>query len=220
MGLNQPARSTQPGHPSRGRLSKCWWWSRPPVGKKLHVLHVSRSCYWDWRHTDLFGWRKVLAYTWASHLTSVGCMLYYLSPVYTIQLVVNPIWQSVVSCIQTFNLLSNPFDNRFDKQLYRVYSRLPNRLYNPVWQPVERTAVRSTRYTIQRVVKLVVSCKQTSTRFSNWVWQPVTQPVEWTMAVCSTLLSNQLSNPLDNQLDVCLHDTAGCQTGLTTGCIV
>jgi len=55
-------------------------------------------------------------------------------------------WQPVVSCIQTFNRLSNPFDNRFDNRLYRVYSRLSNRLYNSVWQPVERTvAVRSTR---------------------------------------------------------------------------
>jgi len=41
---------------------------------------------------------------------------------------------------------------------------------------------------------------------------------------CQTGLYNRLSNPFDNQfdnrLDVCLHDTAGCQTGLTTGCIV
>jgi len=68
----------------------------------------------------------------------------HLSPVYTIQPVVKPFWQPVVSCIQTFDRLSNPFDNRFDKRLYRVYSRLSNRLYNTVWQPVERTAVRST----------------------------------------------------------------------------
>jgi len=51
------------------------------------------------------------------------------------QLVVRPVWQSVVSCIQTFNRLSNTFDNWFYNRLYHVYSRLSNRLYNPVWQP-------------------------------------------------------------------------------------
>ena len=71
-------------------------------------------------------------------------------------------WQPVVSCIQTFDRFSNPFDNRFarcqsgltttgfDNLLYLVglCNRLSNRLYNPnpVWQPVERTvAVRSKR---------------------------------------------------------------------------
>ena len=33
-------------------------------------------------------------------------------------------------------------------------------------------------------------------------------------------LSNRLSNGFDNQLDVCIHNTTGCQNGLTTGCIV
>jgi len=37
-------------------------------------------------------------------------------------------------------------------------------------------------------------------------------------------LSIRLSNGFDNQLNVCIHDTTGCQggltTGLTTGCIV
>jgi len=63
-----------------------------------------------------------------------------------------PVWQPVVSCIQTFNRLSNPFDNRFVNRLYRVYSRLSNRLYNPVWQPVERT--------VQPDWQPVVSCKR------------------------------------------------------------
>jgi len=26
--------------------------------------------------------------------------------------------------------------------------------------------------------------------------------------------------PVDNRVNVCIHDTTGCQTGLTTGCIV
>ena len=42
---------------------------------------------------------------------------------------------------------------------------------------------------------------------------------------CQTAVSciqtfNGLSNRFDNRLDVCLHDTADCQTGCTTGCIV
>jgi len=44
------------------------------------------------------------------------------SPVYTIQpavkLVVKPIWQPTVSCIQTFNRLSNPFDNRLNVRIH------------------------------------------------------------------------------------------------------
>jgi len=31
---------------------------------------------------------------------------------------------------------------------------------------------------------------------------------------------NLLSNRFDNQLNVCIHVTTGCQTSLTTGCIV
>ena len=66
----------------------------------------------------------------------------------------------------------------------------------------------------------------------NTVVKPVVKPVVqrglttgWTnSAVRSTRLSNRLSNPFDkwfdNRLNVCLHDTAGCQTRLTTGCIV
>jgi len=53
-------------------------------------------------------------------------------------------------------------------------------------------------YTIQPVVKPVVQL----------VWQP---------AVSCKQTSNRLSNPFDNRLNVCIHDTAGCQTGLTTG---
>jgi len=30
----------------------------------------------------------------------------------------------------------------------------------------------------------------------------------------------RLSNRLYNRLNVCIHDTSGCQSGLTTGCIV
>jgi len=61
-----------------------------------------------------------------------------------VQPVVKTVWQPVVSCIQTFNRLSNP-----------------------VWQPVERTvAVRSTRLSnrlspvVQPCWQPVVSCKR------------------------------------------------------------
>jgi len=90
--------------------------------------------------------------------------------VYTIQPVVNPDWQPVASCIQTFNRLSNPYTAGCQTGLY---NRFDNR--------VERT----------------VADKRT-------------------VAVRST----RLSNPFKNRLDVCLHDTAGCQTSCTTGCIV
>jgi len=36
----------------------------------------------------------------------------------------NPVWQPVVSCIQTFTRLSNWFNNRFDNRLYRVNGAL------------------------------------------------------------------------------------------------
>ena len=107
------------------------------------------------------------------------------------QPVVKLVWQPVVSCIQTFNWLSYPFDYRFDNRLYRVYSRLSNRLYNPVWQSVKRTvAVRSTRLS-NRVC-------QTSLR---------------------TVLNEQplFVQPVVNRLNVCIHDTTGCHTRLTTG---
>jgi len=52
------------------------------------------------------------------------------SPVYTIQPVVKPVWQPVVSCKRGLTLVTLSFDNRFDKRLYRVYSRLSNRVDN------------------------------------------------------------------------------------------
>jgi len=42
------------------------------------------------------------------------------------------------------------------------------------------------------------------------------QPV-WQLAVSFKQISNRLSNRFDNRLNVCLHDTAGCTTVLTTG---
>jgi len=59
--------------------------------------------------------------------------------------------QPVVSCIQTFNWLSNPFDKRFDNRLYRVYSQLSNRLYN---------RLNEQWLFVQPVVQPAVSCKR------------------------------------------------------------
>jgi len=122
--------------------------------------------------------------------------------VYTIQPVVKPVvkpvWEPVVSCIQTFNRLSNPFDNR----LYHVYSRLSNRFYSPVWQPVERTvAVRSTR-------------------LSNQVVQPVWQSVGCLFTRYSRS-SNQLYNRLDNrvELTVCSFNTVVKPVWQPVGCL-
>jgi len=67
--------------------------------------------------------------------------------------------------------------------------------------------------------RLYTRYNRLSNPLSNRLYNPVWQPVERT-AVRSTRLSNWLSNPFgnrfDNRLDVCLHDTAGCQTGYTT----
>jgi len=79
-------------------------------------------------------------------------------------------------------------------------------------------------YTIQPVVKLVVqpvwqpavSCKQTYNRFDKHGLTTILKEQQ-----CSfNRLSIQLSNGFDNRLNVCIHDTTGCETGLTTGCIV
>jgi len=96
-----------------------------------------------------------------------------LCPIYTIQPVVKP----VVSCIQTFNRLSNPFD----KWLYHVYSRLSN----------------TTGWTNSSI--------RLSNRFDKRLYH-----------VNKHQPSNRLSNQFEDWLDVCLHNTAGCQTG----CIV
>jgi len=89
-------------------------------------------------------------------------------PVYTIQPIVKPVWQLVVSCIQTFNWLSNPFDNRFDNRLYRVYSRLSNHCttrfdnrLNEQWLFVRHSGMNSCSFNtvVKPVWQPAVSCK-------------------------------------------------------------
>ena len=51
--LNQPPRSTQPGHPFVGRHNKYQRWLQPLLEKKWQVLSNGRPCYQDCWYTDL-----------------------------------------------------------------------------------------------------------------------------------------------------------------------
>ena len=129
-----------------------------------------------------------------------------------------------------YNLLSNRLSNRFDNRVnvYAQYNRLSNRLYNLVWQPVEQTAVCSTRLSnrlsnlfdnrfdnrLYRVYKHWTGCQTVFVK-------PVVQPgltTGWTNSCSFNTVVKPVWQPVWQALDVCLHDTAGCQTGLTTGC--
>ena len=74
--------------------------------------------------------QPVVKPVWQPCWTNSHCSFNRLSNrvVYTIQPVVKrvwqPVWQPVVSCIQTFNRLSNQFDNRVHNRLYRVNGAL------------------------------------------------------------------------------------------------
>jgi len=86
----------------------------------------------------------------------------------------------------------------FSHTPFTRYNQLSNRLYNGFDNRVERTAnVRSTGCQTGLYNRFD---NRLNTRYSR--------------------LSNRLSNGFDNWLNVCIHDTTGCQTGLTTGCIV
>jgi len=140
-------------------------------------------------------------------------------PVYTIEpvvkLVVQPVWQLAVSCKQLSNRLSNQLSNRFDNCVERT--AIPSTgcqtgLYNRFDNRVERTA--TVRSTIQPVVKRVV---RLSNRFDNrlnvciydttGLIQPVVKP-------------DQFGNRFDIWLCRVYKHLLGCQTRLTTGCVV
>jgi len=110
--------------------------------------------------------------------------------------------QLAVLCKQTSNQLSNLFSNRFDNQLNvclhdtaGCQTRLSNQVVQPVWQlynrfdnHVEQTAtVRST------------GCQ---TRFDNTAERTAVRSTG-----CQTGLYKHLTTG-------CIHDTAGCQTGV------
>jgi len=121
----------------------------------------------------------------------------YLNPVYTVQpvvkLVVQPVWQPAVSC------------NRFDNRLCGVNKHPTGCLTGC---QTSLTTGWMFVYMIQLVVKPVV----------KRIWQPVWQPCWTNSTVRSTRLQQHgLTNTFDNQLNVCIHDTTGCQTDLTTG---
>jgi len=75
-------------------------------------------------------------------------------------------------------------------------------------------------YTIQPVVKLVwqpVECSYT--RYS-WLSNRFDNRFNNRLYTRYSCLWNWLTNGFHSQLNVCIQDTTGCQTGLTTGCIV
>jgi len=133
--------------------------------------------------------------------------------------VVKPFWQLVVSCLQTFNRLSSPFDNRFDKRLkkrlYRVYSRL----YNPVWQPGLTTGWMNSSCSFNHsfnmvertvAVRLTVGCQTgCQTGLYSPVWQPGCYHPFWQPVGCLFTRYSRLSNQLYNQIDNRLYRVNG-----------
>jgi len=129
-----------------------------------------------------------------------------------------------------YNRLSNPLYNRFDnhvEQTATVRSTVMNEqplFVQPVVKP-SLTAVFKEQLFVQPVVK---RC-QTGlyNRFDNHVERTATVRATGCQSWFCNRLDNRLytqysrlSNGFDNRLNVCIHDTTGCQTGLTTGCIV
>jgi len=64
---------------------------------------------------------------------------------------------------------------------------------------------------LYRVYKHSTGCQTRLTR------QPVWQPAVSCIQPVVKPVVKPVWQPLDNRLDVCLHDTADCQTGCTTG---
>jgi len=121
------------------------------------------------------------------------------NPVYTIQPVVQPVWQPAVSCKQTFNRLSNWFvrlSNWFDNRL-NVCIQDTARCQTSCQTGL--TTVLNELF-VQPVVKLCLSNRVCQTGLINTVWQtPFDNRVERT-AVRSTRLSNRLYNRFDDRL--------------------
>jgi len=98
------------------------------------------------------------------------------------------------SCYTPFTRYNRLYD-RFDNRLYLVNKR-------PTGCQTRLTTGWMFVYTIQPV----------DNRFDNHV--------EQTATVRSTGCHIGLYNRFDNRLNVCIHNTTGCQTSLTTGCIM
>jgi len=150
-----------------------------------------------------------------------------------------PVWQN--GCIVYTAGCTTRFDNRLNEQWLIVQhgcqTGCQTGFYNRFDNRVERTVC-----SFNTVVKPCLSNRFVKPCLSNRfdkhvlttgytvvqpavkpVWQPVWQPA---VSCTGTQTFNRLSKRFDNRLDVCLHDTAGCETGcrptagLTTGCIV
>ena len=116
-----------------------------------------------------------------------------LYPIYTIQ----PVECSYTQYSRLSIRLSNGFDNRFfDIRFFDI--RFDNR-------------VEQTDCSFNTVVKH--GCQTGCTnRFNNRFDNRIERTASVRSTVCQT--------GLYNRLNVCIHDTTGCKTGLTTGCIV
>ena len=119
------------------------------------------------------------------------------------------------SVIQTVTVtLELPASIDTAKTPFTRYNRLSNRLLSTGCQTgccVKPVVVKPV---VKRFDNRVERTDCSFNRLSNQVVQRVWQPAVYTIHVDTAVLSNRLSN------NVCIHDTTGCQTGLTTGCIV
>jgi len=171
-----------------------------------------------WPHPFLIHyWTPNTPFTWYNRLSNR-------------QPFVQPVWQLAVSCKQTSNRLSNRLSNGFDNRGERTAVRstgcqtgltsglttMLNKqplFVKPVWQPCWMNSHCSVNRVEQTATVRSTGC-QTGlyNRFDNRLYTRYSR------------LSNRLLNEFDNWLNVCIHDTTGCQTGLTTslttGCIV
>ena len=135
--------------------------------------------------------------------------------VYTIQPDVKPVWQPVVSCIQTFNRLLNRvvqpvwqpavsciagcqtgcttrFDNRLNESPVYTIQPVVNMVVKLDWQPVKCLYTRHNRLSNRFDNRLYSVYSRLSNRLYNTVWQPVERTVERAVAVRSTRFSNRL----------------------------
>ena len=134
-----------------------------------------------------------------------------------------PVWQQLaVLCKQTSNQLSNLFSNRFDNQLNvclhdtagcqtGCQTRLYNRFDNCTTGLT--TMLNKQPLFVQQVVKPGLTTLLNEQLFVQPVVKPGCTNI-WQPAVYT------IQPVVKPGLNVCIHDTTGCQTGLTTGCIV
>jgi len=136
-------------------------WAGRSYNNVISRLHDTTGCQTGCQTGFTIGMTTVLNEQplFVQPVVKPGCTTLWQPVVYTIQpvvkpvwpveclhtrynrLIVKPVWQPVVSCIQTFNRLLNRFDNRVDNRLYRVNGALalPRPLFIAAkfgWQPL------------------------------------------------------------------------------------